>query len=184
MSTLSTVPPSLRDDVQERLQRRGNGALVEWGQDDHDFGMDAWEPHHLLWSLRPRSIRGRRVACVGNRPRLHEQGLIAKSAAPGGWWLNDERRKNRPGRNQRFLRLPVSALPVCARSRTAAPALAQDPPVERRLRVVLDHQLGGLRRLPGRPGSSSVPQRHVDAAGNPAAVMIRSGRCSTTRCGV
>src|SRR6202012_6107516 len=36
--------------------------------------MDAWKPHHLLWSARPRSFRGRRVACVGNRPRVPDGG--------------------------------------------------------------------------------------------------------------
>ena len=61
MSTLSTEPPSCRIDVEERVERRGDGALLEVGvEDDHHFVM-THDDTHLLWTRRPRSFRGRRA---------------------------------------------------------------------------------------------------------------------------
>src|SRR6478735_12374828 len=49
------------DDRQVLVERRSNGALLDLGvKDDHEFVLT--QAHtHLLWSSRPRSIRGRRV---------------------------------------------------------------------------------------------------------------------------
>src|SRR6185437_17024326 len=69
----------LADDVEKCLQRRSYGALVESGvENDHDF---VWTHENLTTSyglVRPRSFRGRRVTCVGNRPRLQERPLICE----------------------------------------------------------------------------------------------------------
>src|SRR5262245_28733751 len=71
----------LADDVEECLQRRSYGALVESGvENDHDFVWTHKEPITSYGLVRPRSFRGRRVACVGNRPRLQEQPLICEIA--------------------------------------------------------------------------------------------------------
>src|SRR3954452_20620205 len=49
------------DDRQVLVERRSNGALFDLGvKDDHEFVLT--QAHtHLLWSSRPRSIRGRRM---------------------------------------------------------------------------------------------------------------------------
>src|SRR4029077_18734576 len=66
----------LADNVEERLQRRSNSALVESGvKDDHDFVWTHKEPITSYGLVRPRRVRGRRVACVGNRARLQERPL-------------------------------------------------------------------------------------------------------------
>src|ERR1700736_4534822 len=69
------------DDVEERLQRRLHRAFVKGGvEDDHDF---VWTHGNLITSyghLRPRSIRGRRVACVGNRTRVAEDVVSCEIA--------------------------------------------------------------------------------------------------------
>src|SRR5580693_1663673 len=93
--------------------------------------MDAWKPH-LLWSVRPRSFRGRSVACVGNRPRLPDVGQPEKSAKiqmiRPEFLLSDLDIFESPG----LRRL------VCLRQRAR---------IEWRLRVVFDEQLTGLRGL-------------------------------------
>src|SRR6478735_3210866 len=58
------------DDRQVLVERRSNGALLDLGvKDDHEFVLT--QAHtHLLWSQRPRSIRGRRVLvrrCASSR---------------------------------------------------------------------------------------------------------------------
>src|SRR4051794_23857287 len=58
------------DDRQVLVERRSNGALLDLGvKDDHEFVLtQAHTP--LLWSSRPRSIRGRRVcASLAGRSR-------------------------------------------------------------------------------------------------------------------
>src|SRR4051812_18625225 len=76
----------LADDVQERLQRRGYSPLVEgWVKNDHDF---VWTHGNLITScghVRPRTIRGRSIACVGNRPRLPDEAVTSEIAGDGGY---------------------------------------------------------------------------------------------------
>jgi hypothetical protein len=69
--------------------------------------------------------------------------------------------------------------------------LAQVAGIERWLRVVLEHQLAGLGGVasdlgapPACEGDSSTSRNAMSMPlDTPAAVMIRSGNCSTTRCG-
>src|SRR3984957_12428284 len=80
MSTLSTVPPSLRTTLRNVSK---DGATVRSSSVGSRMTMISYgrmKPHHLLWSGRPRSFRGRRVACVGNRIRLQQSSLSCEIA--------------------------------------------------------------------------------------------------------
>ena len=51
----------LLHDIEERVETRGDGALLEIGVEDHHDLVMTHDDTHLLWTWRPRSLRGRRV---------------------------------------------------------------------------------------------------------------------------
>ena len=117
--------------------------------------MDAWEPHHLLWSCSATAY-----SVAGGSPA---------SATGQGY---------RRGRLIREISAAGRSTPKPATGSTPMPW--RGCRVEGRIRVVLDHQLTGFRRLAVHQGSTSRSAMSIPLE-TPAAVMIRRGRCSTTR---
>src|SRR3954452_251860 len=57
---------AVADDVEERVERGSDGPLLEiWIEDDHELVVTQ-QTHLLLWTMRPRTIRGRRAFASAN----------------------------------------------------------------------------------------------------------------------